>query len=51
MWTHPGVDLDYRPAEKIQLCGNAKKTISLLNWKRTESLREMIDSEMTFYRS
>jgi GDPmannose 4,6-dehydratase len=59
-----GLDLDYekyvkvdpsffRPAEKIQLCGNPAKTVERLGWQRTKSFQgiveEMVASEMGLY--
>ena len=58
------VDLDYarfvqvnpvffRPAEKVQLCGNPDRIIAKLNWQRTRSfkeiVREMVASEQALY--
>jgi len=58
------VDLDYqsyvqvdpvffRPAEKIQLCGDPARIIGQLNWRRTRSfqeiVQEMVASELALY--
>jgi GDPmannose 4,6-dehydratase len=58
------VDLDYakfvqvdpvffRPAEKVQLCGNPARIIERLKWQRTrnfkEIVREMVSSEQALY--
>lgn len=37
----------YRPAEKIQLCGNPAKIAAELGWKRTRTLQEIIDEMLT----
>lgn len=43
----------FRPAEKVQLCGNPAKISNHLNWARTKNLgeiiREMVDCEMQLY--
>jgi GDPmannose 4,6-dehydratase len=59
-----GLDLDYekhvkidpnffRPAEKVQLCGNPAKAAERLGWRRTKTFRdivaEMVASEMARY--
>ncbi len=50
------VDLKvFRPAEKIQLCGNPAKIITKLRWSRTmsfvEIVKTMIDNEMALYKT
>lgn len=41
----------FRPAEKVQLCGNPARIVDRLQWARTRSfpevVKEMVDSEMT----
>ena len=43
----------FRPAERVQLCGNPAKICSRLHWSRTKTLqeiiRDMVDSEMILY--
>lgn len=43
----------FRPAEKIQLCGNPAKAVELLKWQGTKSfhgiVEEMVEGEMSFY--
>lgn len=43
----------FRPAEKVQLCGNPEKIKNHLKWVRTKTLgeivREMVDCEMQLY--
>ena len=43
----------FRPAEKIQLCGNPAKAVERLKWLRTRSFQglveEMVESEMSLY--
>jgi GDPmannose 4,6-dehydratase len=43
----------FRPAEKIQLCGNPAKIIDQLGWQRTKNLKEiiteMVESEMSMH--
>jgi GDPmannose 4,6-dehydratase len=45
----------FRPAEKIQLCGNAAKAVERLKWHSTKSFQEiveeMIGSEMGLHKS
>jgi GDPmannose 4,6-dehydratase len=44
----------FRPAEKIELCGNPDKIVKELGWSRTKTFSEMvesmIDNEMRLYR-
>lgn len=43
----------FRPAEKVQLCGNPGKIVSQLGWTRTRKIKEiiseMVDSEMALH--
>jgi GDPmannose 4,6-dehydratase len=43
----------FRPAEKVQLCGNPAKAVERLNWKRTKSfcelIKDMVDNEVRLY--
>lgn len=43
----------FRPAEKVQLCGNPAKAVERLGWQRTKSFQgivdEMVASEMRLY--
>jgi GDPmannose 4,6-dehydratase len=43
----------FRPAEKVQLCGNPSRIVERLNWGRTRSfkeiVREMVARELGLY--
>ena len=43
----------FRPAEKVQLCGNPAKAVERLGWQRTKTFQgiveEMVASEMNLY--